>query len=285
MTSTRPTLAWLGAGLMGTPMIRRLLSENYSVTVWNRTRSRADALKQYGAVVAATPADAVSCADIVITMLTNAQVTEEALQDVDMSGKILLQMATLGPGENQRIAGRAAQAGGRYLEAPVLGSIPEAQSGELIIMAGGSEQLFETVRPVLACLGPEPRLVGDVGQASSLKLALNQLIASLTVAFATSLGFVRENRVNVDVFMDILRKSALYAPTFDKKLAKMMEHNYRNPNFPSEHLLKDIDLFAQEARELDTQLLDVMRQLYGRAQAQHQREDYSCVYDAVTGRC
>ncbi|WP_020158613.1 NAD(P)-dependent oxidoreductase [Methylobacter marinus] len=285
MVTTKPAIAWLGAGLMGNPMAGRLLDEGYPVRVWNRTRAKAETLSSQGAAIADTPADAVTGSDIVFTMLSDAQAVETALGDVALSGKTLVQMSTIGPGENRRLAGQVNDAGGVYLEAPVLGSIPEARSGKLIIMAGGPEAAFAEVRPMLTCLGPEPRLIGSVGQASALKLALNQLIASLTVAFSTSLGFVEENGVDVDSFMEILRQSALYAPTFDKKLAKMQEHDYRNPNFPTEHLIKDIDLFKREARGLDTQMLDVLLQLYRRAQAGHGREDYSCVYDAVTGRC
>jgi 3-hydroxyisobutyrate dehydrogenase-like beta-hydroxyacid dehydrogenase len=285
MATTKPAIAWLGAGLMGNPMAGRLLDEGYPIRVWNRTRAKTETLSSQGAAIADTPADAVTGSDIVFTMLSDAQAVETALGDVALSGKTLVQMSTIGPGENRRLAGQVNDAGGVYLEAPVLGSIPEARSGKLIIMAGGPEAAFAEVRPMLTCLGPEPRLIGSVGQASALKLALNQLIASLTVAFSTSLGFVEENGVDVDSFMEILRQSALYAPTFDKKLAKMQEHDYRNPNFPTEHLIKDIDLFKREARGLDTTMLDVLLQLYRRAQAGHGREDYSCVYDAVTGRC
>jgi 3-hydroxyisobutyrate dehydrogenase-like beta-hydroxyacid dehydrogenase len=285
MTHTRPALAWLGTGLMGSPMAGRLLTTDYPVRIWNRTLAKAQVLTSQGAEIAENPGDAVAAGEIVFTMLSDAEAIETALAGIDFSGKTLVQMSTIGPGENQRLAQQIEDAGGAYLEAPVLGSIPEAQEGKLIIMVGGPEALFNKVKPILTCLGPEPRLIGAVGQASALKLALNQLIASLTVAFSTSLGFIEENGVDVKSFMDILRQSALYAPTFDKKLSKMLAHDYRNPNFPTEHLIKDIDLFRQEAHHIDTQALEVLRQLYGRAQAGHEREDYSCVYDAVTKRC
>ncbi|WP_031435132.1 NAD(P)-dependent oxidoreductase [Methylomarinum vadi] len=283
MTQTKATIAWLGAGLMGAPMAARLLEAGYPLRVWNRTQSKVATLAEQGVHIAATAAEAVTGADFVITMLSDGRATETVVEGVDMAGKTLVQMATIGPGENMRLAERIDKAGGAYLEAPVLGSIPEAKSGRLIIMAGGSEALFARVRPILCCLGNEPRRVGEVGQASAMKLALNQLIASLTVAFSTSLAFAEEYGVDVEAFMAILRESALYAPTFDKKLAKMLERNYQNPNFPTEHLIKDIDLFKDQAKELDTRLLDVLRQLYGRAQAKHEREDYSCVYEAVRG--
>lgn len=285
MSDLKPAVAWLGVGLMGAPMARRLLQAGYSLCLWNRTPEKVSALADEGADIAATPAAAVERANIVFTMLSDAGAIAEVLADADMNGKILVQMATIGPGESKQIAQKIQATGGAYLESPVLGSIPEAGSGKLIIMAGGDEALFAKVLPLLSCLGTEPRLVGEVGQAAAMKLALNQLIASLTVAFSTSLAFVEDNDVNVEGFMEILRESALYAPTFDKKLAKMLAHDYQNPNFPTEHLIKDVKLFKQEAGEVDTQMLDVLRQLYESAQAAHQREDYSCVYDAVAKRC
>jgi 3-hydroxyisobutyrate dehydrogenase len=82
---------------------------------------------------------------------------------------------------------------------------------------------------------------------------LNQLIASLTASFSLSLAFVQRKGIKVDLFMKILRESALYAPTFDKKLQRMLERNYSDPNFPTRHLAKDIDLFLREAKALNLQ--------------------------------
>ena len=106
---------------------------------------------------------------------------------------------------------------------------------------------FDQWNAVLSALG-KPFLVGDVGKAATLKLALNQLIVSLTGAFSTSLAFVQEEGLDVDMFMSVLRESALYAPTFDKKLKRMVSHDYSNPNFPTKHLLKDTRLFLEAAK-------------------------------------
>ncbi len=281
MLDPKPTLAWLGTGLMGQPMAERLLAQGHLVWVWNRTSATAEALREKGARVATTPAEAVAKSAIAFTMLSDFAATEAVLQGIDLAGKTLVQMATIAPGESRKLADRLNQAGGAYLEAPVLGSIPEAKGGELILMVGGPESLFIQLRPILEALGPEPRLIGEVGKAAALKLALNQLIASLTAAFATSLAFVQGQGVAVDAFMQILRKSALYAPTFDKKLARMLEHDYQNPNFPTEHLIKDIDLFRQEAKAIDLRIVEVARGLYEHALVTHAREDYSCVFEAV----
>ena len=155
-------------------------------------------------------------------------------------------MGTISPTESKTIQPDILKAGGNYLEAPVLGSIPEAKAGTLQIMVGSTETQFHQWFDLLKFLG-EPKYIGEVGSAAALKLALNQLIASLTTAFALSLNFVQQQGVDLELFMEILRKSALYAPTFDKKLQRMLEENYENPNFPTKHLLKDTNLFLQEA--------------------------------------
>jgi 3-hydroxyisobutyrate dehydrogenase-like beta-hydroxyacid dehydrogenase len=133
------------------------------------------------------------------------------------------------------------------VEAPVLGSIPQADSGTLQVMVGGTEAQARKLEPLLSRLGREVRLVGEVGKAAALKLALNQLIGSLTAAFATSLAYARAEGVPAELFMDVLRPSALYAPTFDKKLGRMLEHDYANPTFSLRLLRKDLDLFVRAA--------------------------------------
>ncbi len=282
MTDTLPAVAWLGTGLMGTPMASRLLQQGYQVRVWNRTRKKAESLQSAGGRIFAHPGEAVSGARLVFTTLSDFSATETVLDQADLVGKVVIQMATISPEQSKALASLVIQKSGEYLEAPVLGSIPEAGSGRLIIMAGGTESLFERVRRVLEVLGQNPRLIGGVGQAAALELALNQLIASLTVAFATSLAYVRNHGIEVETFMETLRQSALYAPTFDKKLPRMASHDYKHPNFPTEHLLKDIHLFLQSAEGLDTSPLEAMCALYGDVLCKHRFEDYSCVFEAVT---
>ena len=91
---------------------------------------------------------------------------------------------------------------------------------------------------------PQPLHIGPVGSAAAIRLAMNQLICSLTTSFALSLGLIIREGIDIDIFMKILRDSALYAPTFDKKLQRMLERNYENPNFPAKHLLKDTNILS-----------------------------------------
>jgi hypothetical protein len=124
----------------------------------------------------------------------------------------------------------------------------------------------------------------QVGAAAAVKLALNQLIASLTVGFSTSLGLLQKNDVDIEAFMAILRPSALYAPTFDKKLPRMLARDYANPNFPTKHLLKDVRLFEREASRsgLNTSALQGLAQVISSCVERGLDDtDYSAVHDSI----
>jgi len=151
-------------------------------------------------------------------------------------------------------------------------------------MVGGSEDQFAQWAPLFRSLSREPRLIGPVGKAASLKLALNQLIAAEISAFALSVGLVQRAGVPVDTFMAILRESALFAPTFEKKLPRLLTRDYQNPNFSTRHLLKDVDLFLKEASgyELTTSSLDGIRPVLERTIAQGLgNSDYSALFEIV----
>jgi 3-hydroxyisobutyrate dehydrogenase-like beta-hydroxyacid dehydrogenase len=203
-----------------------------------------------------------------------------------LAGRTVVQMGTIGPDESRTFAAEVAAAGGEWVEAPVLGSTPQADSGTLQVMVGGTAEQLERLEPLLSCLGRDVRLVGEVGKAAALKLALNQLIGSLTAAFATSLAFVRAEGIPPELFMEILRPSALYAPTFDKKLGRMLDGEYSNPTFPLRWLRKDVELFRRGALEAGVSprvadgVLDVIDSAMARG---HGEADYSALAEGLPG--
>lgn len=266
------TIAVLGTGLLGAAIAERLLHQGHRLTVWNRNPVRCQPLLAAGAQLAPNPAAAVREAELVITVLADAAASSAVLLQqagAALAGKLVLQVATIGPQHSQELAQQLGALGCAYLETPVLGSRPEALAGRLQVMVGGSAADLERALPLLRALDPEPKHLGPVGAAAHTKLALNQLIASLTHSFSLSLHLVQQAGVEVEAFMAILRGSALYAPTFDKKLAKELAGDYANPNFPTAHLRKDLNLFVEAARAqgLDTQGLDGLQQLLQRATA------------------
>lgn len=280
--------AVLGIGRMGLPLAERLLEDGHGVTVWNRTAAKAAALAECGATLAASPEAAIDAADVIVLMLSDGAairaVLERRLMAPGLEGKAIVQMGTIAPGESRSLARQVKDAGGVYLEAPVLGSIREIRERTLTIMVGAEPEVHEQYREFLRLFGPSPVYVGPVGRAAALKLALNQLIASLTAAFSMSLGLCLREGVSTELFMGILRESALHAKTFDKKLPLMLARDFGNPNFYTQHLLKDVELFLREASAsgVRTEPLEGVKCVIERALAMGLAEcDYSSIYNAV----
>ncbi|WP_216904157.1 NAD(P)-dependent oxidoreductase [Synechococcus sp. CCY 9618] len=265
-------IALLGSGLLGGAIGERLLERGHRLTVWNRTPERAASLVDAGATAATGAAEAAARCPWLMTVLSDGAACRSVLIDAigaGLRGRTVIQIGTIGVGESRALATEVEARGGAFLEAPVLGSRPEARAGQLQVMAGGNTELFARALPLLRDLDPEPRRMGERGAGLETKLALNQLIASLTHAFSLSLHLVEAAGVEVESFMAILRASALYAPTFDKKLPKLRSGDYANPNFPTAHLRKDLRLFmeAAEAHGLRTDGLAGLAQLLAEATA------------------
>jgi 3-hydroxyisobutyrate dehydrogenase len=278
----------IGIGLMGQALGQHLLAEKIALTVFNRTPEKMNELHALGASTATSAQHAVSASDITLLMLSDADAISSTLADIDaatLNNKLIIQMGTIGPQQSREIAGIIESKGGRYLECPVLGSLPEARTGKLILMAGGEVADYETALPLLNIIGAEPRLIGPIGQGATVKLAMNQLIAGLTASFSLSLALVEKEGIETEQFMSIVRDSALYAPTFDKKLDRMLSRDFSNPNFPTKHLAKDTDLFLSVAEQvgLDTSGLKGVSSLLAKALAQGLADtDYSAVFAAVS---
>jgi 3-hydroxyisobutyrate dehydrogenase len=278
----------LGTGLMGYPMALRLLENNYSVMAYNRTFEKLLPLEKAGIEIFKEPKSLINNADLLILMLTDYGAIKEVLsldiEDNNLTNKTIISMGTISPNESKQINQKVIKKGGEYLEAPVLGSIPEVKNGTLLVMVGSTESQFNKYVTLLRNFSTEPQLIGEVGTASALKLALNQLISALTSGFALSLAMVEKEGVNIDKFMNILRQSALYAPTFDKKLNRMVESNFTNPNFPTKHLLKDTKLFLNQAQSLGLNIdgLEGIKNIIEKTlELGLGDEDYSAIYEAI----
>ncbi|MET0067144.1 MAG: NAD(P)-dependent oxidoreductase [Candidatus Thiodiazotropha sp.] len=278
----------LGLGLMGLPIAQRLIHKGHEVTAWNRGASRLEAARTAGVPVEEDLGRALSDNELLLLTLSDADAIDAVLFSAALEGRLqdktVIQMGTISPEESRLLAQRVQTAGGAYLEAPVLGSIPEAQTGELIVMAAGPEPVYHHCLLLLRGLGKDVDLVGGVGQAAAMKLAMNQLIAALTVGFSQSLGLVKAEGVDVELFMKLLRESALYAPTFDKKLQKYLEHDYARANFPLKHLIKDVRLFKQvaESSGMNAEVANATLEVLIKGQeAGYGEDDYSALYEAI----
>jgi 3-hydroxyisobutyrate dehydrogenase-like beta-hydroxyacid dehydrogenase len=256
----------LGTGKMGGAMARRLMSQGHEVTVWNRTRERAEALGV--GRVEATPAEAARDAEVVISMLTDADAVRTAYLGEDgavnaAKAQVFVEMSTAGPDVSAEIAPRLAKAGAHYVEAPVIGSVPAVEAGSLVVLAAGSESAIERAGPVLQALG-EVRHVGDLGSAAALKLVANSMLAGVTALAAelqsagTGAGLDAE-----DVFWAISR----IAPVLSMRKAGLVEHRYEPALFALRDAVKDLGLALEVYRRnaASTPLTEKTKELYERA--------------------
>ena len=281
-------IAILGGGLMGQAVSQRLINQQQTLTVYNRSPDKLTALRDLGAEITDNAEQAVADADIILLLLSDATAIEAVLASISghlLRGNLLVQMGTISPQQSQQIADYCQQLNAGYLECPVLGSLPEARSGKLILMAGGEASDYQFALPVLKLLGENPQLIGPVGQGAAMKLAMNQLIAGLTASFSLSLALIENQGIDSEQFMALLRNSALYAPTFDKKLDRMRQRDFADPNFPTKHLAKDSRLFLEVAEQLrlDASGLQGVMKLLDKTLAMGlENTDYSAIYAAVS---
>ena len=277
----------IGTGLMGTAMAERLMTLGHDVVAYNRTEEKCTALQQQGALRARSAAEAIEASKCTILTLADAPAIQEALfatGNPNVQNRTIIQMGTIAPSESIAL-GREIRTGiGDYFEAPVLGSLAEAKTGRLLVMVGGTVEQMERWHEVLKCFCEEPLLVGPIGQAAALKLALNQLIAAHVTAFSLSLGLVQRSGVEVETFMNVLGQSALMTPMFEKKLPRLLTRDYASPNFSTRHLLKDVELCLNAARDanLATTALAGIRGILEETVGQGlQDDDYSSVFETV----
>jgi len=280
-------ISFIGTGLMGNPLAEKLIEAGNKISVYNRSIEKTENLKNLGAVVYNSSQEAIENSDTVFFMVSEGKVVKSILfpenSKPDLNRKTIIQMSTIAPKESIELANEVIKAGGNFIEAPVLGSIQQVKEGSLFVLLAGDNDVIEENKPLLKQFG-ELIYIGSYGKAASLKLALNQLIASLTSAFSISLGIVLKENIDVDLFMNILRRSALYAPTFDKKLTNMLTRNFEPANFPTKHLLKDVNLILDEADSLNLEtsnLAGVKKIIEQAIKLGLAEKDYSSIYSAV----
>ena len=270
----------LGTGLMGAGMARSLRRGGLDVTVWNRTRAKAEPLAADGIEVADSIGTAVAGADAVITMLYDADAVLAVEDEVTtaLSGQVVwLQSATVGVEGIRRIAEEAGSA--RLLDAPMLGTKQPAEEGKLVPIVSGEPALIEQVRPVLDAVGSKTVVAGEkIGDASALKLACNAWIFSITAATAQSLALARALGVDPEQFLAAIDGSASNSPYAQLKGKAMLAGEFA-PSFELDGARKDLGLIAEA--HIDHALIDGLRSLFDTASEQgHGADDMAAVFTA-----
>jgi 3-hydroxyisobutyrate dehydrogenase len=249
-------IGFLGLGTMGAGMAGRLLDAGFDVTVHNRTESKAAALRERGARIAPSAKDAVRDADAVFLSLATSSVVEEMLFGPDNAaaelqpGAIVADMSTVPPGFARSLATRVADAGGRAIDACVLGNAQHAEDGELRFMIGGAAQDVETVRPALEPLAKEIAHLGDHGMGATAKLAMNLLMGVQMQALAEAIAFGEKAGLDRDVLITMITASGYSSPVMRFKGGVMRRRAFGHADFRLTLMRKDLGLVLAEAQRL-----------------------------------
>jgi 3-hydroxyisobutyrate dehydrogenase-like beta-hydroxyacid dehydrogenase len=261
MQDERPAMrvAVIGLGVMGAGMACHLADVGYAVTVYNRTRARAQELAPHGVTIAATPRDAAAASEAVILMLSDDHATRACTDGPGgmlaglAPGTLVLQMATLAPETTIALAVEVRERGGELLDAPVMGSAAEAASGQLWILAGGDPATLERARPLLASLAQEVYYAGEVGQGARLKLANNLLGANLVTALAETMALIEACGIDPALYARVLQGSNLGTRMLVGKANQMVAGDYA-ARFSIANEYKDVGLALHLARVLGLHL-------------------------------
>lgn len=250
-------IAYLGIGIMGSGMATNLLKAGYQVTVWNRSPESCKPLVEKGATQAQTPAQAVENAEAIMYCLANDNVVEEVVFGQDgilgnvRSGQIAIDMSTVHPDTSRREAAAYAEKQVEFLDAPVFGSKNESAAGGLWIVVGGKRDVFEQVKPILEPLSETVHYLGDTGKGASMKLIGNSIVATQIEALGEALVLATKAGLNPKDVLDVLHVVDFRSPIFDGMGKTLVERDF-TPNFALKHMLKDANLIARFAQDLNS---------------------------------
>ena len=251
------TVAMAGTGRMGSAMARALARGDVELVLWNRSGGRADDLaRELGARTAAAPAEASAAADVAISMLADGDAVREVWSGPEglvagaRPGSVLVDMSTVPPDTLAEFAEPARERGAGILDAPVSGSVALAESGQLTIMAGGSEQDLERARPVLDLVAKQVTHVGPLGSGAALKLAVNALIFALANALSEALVLAERAGIDRSLAYEVFTSSAAGAPFVGYKHDAYVDPDGTPVAFSFDLAAKDLGLITQLADRL-----------------------------------
>ncbi len=250
-------IAVLGCGAMGSRIVQNWLNAKYQVVVYNRTADRVKSLLNQGAVYAETPRAAATQADIVISMVTDDDVSRSVWLDPETgavqglrAGAIAIESSTLTVAWTKELAAETERRGAAFLDAPVVGSRPQAEAGKLIYLVGGEADILAQVQDILATTSAMIHHVGTVGQGMAMKLAVNALFGIQVAALAEMFGMLHQNGITSEKAMDCLGELPVISPAA-KGAGNLMVMNQHAPMFPIALVEKDFRYTLQTAQSLD----------------------------------
>jgi len=252
-------IGFVGLGAMGSRVVKRLLDAGYTVTGYNRTRPKAQWLLDAGMHWGDTPRAVAETADVTFTMVTNTHALQEVVDGHHgilaglREGKIYIDMSTVSPSKSREVAARVAATGAHMLDVPVSGSVITLEQGNLSLMVGGDQAIFEQVKPVLLAIGPKVNYVGKNGQAVLMKIAVNLNLQVQMLAFCEGLFLAEKGGIPRETALEVMLNSVIASPALKYRtpfILNMPEEAWFNVNM----MQKDMLLALELGRELDVPL-------------------------------
>ena len=244
-------IGWIGLGRMGNPMSLRLLDAGYHLIVFNRTKGKDESLNSHGAAIAGSPAEVLRNSDIIFIMVSDDNAVREifigknGLLSAGAKGKIIVNMSTVSPGISLKMASQCTEKSMYYIDAPVSGSVKQAESGDLVIMAGGEEKIFNEVKTILDRLGKLSIRVGETGAGNVAKLAVNTLLGIIRQGLSESVIFAQNNGIQTRDLVNIINNSAMGSPYIKIKGEAILNDRYEAA-FALKHIVKDLRLAKED---------------------------------------
>jgi len=283
-------VAFLGMGIMGSRMAANVARGGFELTVWNRTRERAERVAEAtGARLAGTPAEAAEGADAVITMVVDSPEVEAVLFGENgaagalAEGAMAIDMSTIAPKAVHEIADRLRESGVAFIDAPVSGSSPKAEDGTLTIMVGASDEDYERALPLLESMGELIVHCGPLGHGQMVKLLNNTLAATNAAVLAEAIAAARKAELDLDALVKVVAASSGNSTMLGLKAGPMIEHQFE-PLFKLDHMLKDVRHTLDAGHELGAKMpvAEAAKSLYEAAsEAGKGDEDFAAVIEAI----
>jgi 3-hydroxyisobutyrate dehydrogenase len=277
---SKPTIGFIGLGHMGSHMVPRLIQADYHVTVYDRTREKAQAIQ--GATVAETPREAAADSEVVISIVTDDAALDEVMLGPDgvlagmHAGSTIIDMSTVSPRASRHLFQEARAKGVAMLDAAVSGSVPQVEQGSLVIFVGGEQETYERYQPILGILGQSSFYMGPSGMGTTMKLVVNTLLGLGMQALAEAIALGEKAGLSKDVLLDVLGRTAVLTAGQKAKL-----DNVRRGQYPTTFALslqhKDLYLILDEAYEVSVSMpaTAVALQMYSAALTKEGDADFS----------
>jgi len=252
-------IGFVGLGAMGSRVVKRLLDAGYTITGYNRTRSKAQWLLDAGMHWGDTPRAVAATADVTFTMVTNTHALQEVVGGHNgilaglREGKIYIDMSTVSPSKSREVAARVAATGAHMLDVPVSGSVITLEQGNLSLMVGGDREVFEEVKPILLAIGPKVNYLGTNGQAVLMKIAINLSLPVQFMALCEGLLLAEKGGIPRETALEVWLNSVLASPAL-KYRAPFILNTPEEAWFDVNMMQKDMVLALELGRELDVLL-------------------------------